>query len=153
MRAGAQADFAAVADVSPCATLLAAIHARKTGAAAVRAMWRGEQDFRDPICINAYRHARRDGMLTENDMREKLHGLAGSRLLVSSRRFLRHFPISGLSYRAVRKVVFACGAAYSRQTFAGDSRESFFGDDCRDGGGETRFRIVGAAMGGIFALF
>ena len=109
MRAGAQADFAAVADVSPCATLLAAIHARKTGAAAVRAMWRGEQDFRDPICINAYRHARRDGMLTENDMREKLHGLAGSRLLVSSRRFLRHFPISGLSYRAVRKVVLRAG--------------------------------------------
>lgn len=105
MRAESWAQFAVYADVSPCASLLSAIHSRRAAAAAARELWRAEQKFADPICLAAHRRARRDGLLSEEEIRRKLRGLAGGRLLVSARRFLRHFPLSGLSYGAVRKTV------------------------------------------------
>lgn len=109
MRRGAWANFAAVADVSPCAQLLSAIQARRADAATVRDLWRAERQFRDPICIAAYRQARKSGLLPEAEMWRKLRGLAGGRLLVLTRRFMRQFKLPGISYGAVRKTVLRAG--------------------------------------------
>ncbi len=98
------AQFAAVSDVSPCAALLSRLHSGRADAAAARKLWDAEQKFQDALCIAAMQKARRDGLLTEEDVWMKLRGLAGGGLLATTRRFLRHFPV-GLSYSAVRKTV------------------------------------------------
>lgn len=98
------AQFAAVADISPCASLLAELHSGEADAAAVRKLWDAETKFQDSLCVSAMKKARKDGVLTEDAVWMKLRGLAGSGLLGTTRRFLRHFPV-GLSYKTVRKTV------------------------------------------------
>ena len=96
--------FAAVADVSLCATLLQQLQRQTASAKIIRDLWRAEEDFRDPLCLAVYQQSRRDNILTEDDMWIKLRNFAGGRLLVKTRRFLRLFRLP-VSYSSVRKVV------------------------------------------------
>ncbi|MGI9306472.1 MAG: transglycosylase SLT domain-containing protein [Gammaproteobacteria bacterium] len=103
LRNDAPAEFAAVAE-EPCEKLLAQMRARESGREAVLALWDGEEKFQSPLCTAAYQRARRDNLLSEDDIWAKLRSLAGSGKLASARRFLRAFR-PGVSYKELRRTV------------------------------------------------
>lgn len=120
LRAQKPQQFAEVADVSPCGALLLRLRRGDGGREELLAAWDDEQKFQDNLCIAAYRRARADGVLSEEDIWIKFRGLAGSGMLAATRRFLRTFNL-GISYRDVRKTVLRA-ARYIRGKHALSSR-------------------------------
>ena len=97
--------FAQIADAGVCATMIQQLHARqKTVATQLRLMWYGDWHLNKPLCLGAYRLARQQGVLAQEDIWRKLRQLAGERLLPQTRRLLRNFKLP-ISYSSMRKVI------------------------------------------------
>ena len=97
-------NFVTVADISPCAQLLRNIIKKSASRDRAQALWADERNFRDSLCVAAYKRSKQNGLLSEEDVWIKLRSLAGDGKLAAARRLLKNFKLN-IRYKDVRKVV------------------------------------------------
>ncbi|MGU9952105.1 MAG: transglycosylase SLT domain-containing protein [Gammaproteobacteria bacterium WSBS_2016_MAG_OTU1] len=96
--------FTQYADYSSCGKMLTQLRKYATDTDEFHRLWDEEKRFQDTLCITTYKHARRQGILSEDDLWRKLRNLASDRQLSASRRFIRHFKLP-IAYKQLRKTV------------------------------------------------